>query len=1107
MANNKKTIFQKLNTIFDASGVNLTNINTQTQPSINKYSISNDILLKTQSKEEYETAKLQAQQSKFLGGLWKKSENELIQHSMHYETTRIGSYADFESMEFYPEIAAALDIFMEEASTLNSKGKVLNIFSESKRVQTILEDLFFNRLDIQASLPMWTRNLPVREDSIIPLLNGEFITIKEIAQRIKENPNETIWTYSVQDITNKIVPSKIIWCDLTRKNSQLVRVTLDDGTYLDTTPDHEYIMRDGSKKRADELIEGQSLMPFYTKISNEGKKIKGYELVFNPKSNRYRYTHRLIAEDCLINVENERSSGSFYVTHHIDFNKLNNSPDNLVRMTNSEHSAYHSLINETGKKRLQKPDVVEKRMAGIDKYLRSESRRLRLSKEMTGIYPKYFEEYNNSDLHDEHNKIRKNRMTELWSDEEYRLDTKNKMSLKFNDETFEYVKDIIKNYHGYISINILTNTLKEDKKFFNLFNESNTIRKDLKKAINSNTIKNILIRTTNKTYNDLILELKPEIINDKKYLKSLSLIKAHDRNKNKLINHKVVSVQFLDETSDVYCMEVVGKDNEQDRHNFPICSKDKNGNYTRNGVFVSNCKYGDNFLMLNLDDKKGIVGARQLPNFEIERKEGDVIYNQYSGEYKINNDSESAKVKFFWRGKDFEFNSWQIAHFRLLGDDRRLPYGTSLLEKARSIWKRLQLAEDAMLVYRITRAPERRVFKIYVGNIDDNDVPAYVDEIANRFKRKPVIDPQTGQIDLRYNQLANDQDYFIPVRDENAPTPIDTLPGANNLSDINDILFLQRKLFTALRVPKTFLGFEEATGDGKNLALQDIRFSRTINRIQQAVIAELNKIAIIHLYMLGFEDELSNFNLSLNNPSTQAEMLKIEQLQAKMSVYKDAITDAGNGFMGMSMTRARREILGWSDEEIRKDFLEQRLEKAAAAEIEQSSTVIKRTGIFDEVDALYGDMSASGQPTEGEDGGNESFGGGGGSFGGGSSSTPDFGTEETPEASEETPESGEEIPSIGGTETPEEGGEEATGTETEPLAERRGKGTNLINENVVSNNKKRLIERQSYVNKLLDNVNEEDKIIKEGVKIYDKNLKINEHINSIINDIDDMLKK
>ena len=193
-----------------------------------------------------------------------------------------------------------------------------------------------------------------------------------------------------------------------------------------------------------------------------------------------------------------------------------------------------------------------------------------------------------------------------------------------------------------------------------------------------------------------------------------------------------------------------------------------------------------------------------------------------------------------------EFNSWQIAHFRLLGDDRRLPYGTSILEKARRIWKQLILSEDAMLIYRITRAPERRVYKIFVGNIDDEDVGSYVDEIANRFKRTPIVDPQTGQVDLKYNQMANDQDFFIPVRSEDAPNPIDTLPGATNLDQIADIEYLQRKLFTALRVPKAFLGFEDAVGEGKNLALQDIRFSRTINRIQQAMIMDLNKIAILH---------------------------------------------------------------------------------------------------------------------------------------------------------------------------------------------------------------------------------------------------------------------
>ena len=275
------------------------------------------------------------------------------------------------------------------------------------------------------------------------------------------------------------------------------------------------------------------------------------------------------------------------------------------------------------------------------------------------------------------------------------------------------------------------------------------------------------------------------------------------------------------------------------------------------------CKYGDNFIYLNINDKQGIVSAKQMPNYEMERREAG-LYDLVSGrEITDNQDENKDRVKFYWRGRDIEFNSWQIAHFRLLGDDRRLPYGTSVLEKARRIWKQLILSEASMLVYRVTRAPERRVYKIYVGNIDDTDVEQYVNAIADRFKRMPIIDPQTGQIDLRYNQLSNDQDFFIPVRDESAPNPIDTLPGAQNLDQIADIEYLQRNLFTALRVPKPFLGFEEATGEGKNLALQDIRFSRTINVIQKTMLAELNKIAIIHLFACGYTgDDLLNFVLT-----------------------------------------------------------------------------------------------------------------------------------------------------------------------------------------------------------------------------------------------------
>jgi len=677
MAKKKLTVFQRMNNMFGPDGVNVPIDQT------NKYSIGSGELLKTDNKGDYDNAKLQAQQNKYIGGMWKKVDGELFQQSIHYETTRIGSYSDFENMEFYPEIAAALDIMMEESTTVNDKGQVINIYSDSKRVKKILIDLFHNRLDIHTSLPMWTRNT---------------------------------------------------------------------------------------------------------------------------------------------------------------------------------------------------------------------------------------------------------------------------------------------------------------------------------------------------------------------------------------------------------------------------------------------CKYGDDFVYLNIDDKAGIIGARQMPNFEMERREGS-IYDAISRQHAVGEEDHDGKVKFFWKGRDIEFSSWQVAHFRLLGDDRRLPYGTSVLEKARRIWKQLLLSEDAMLIYRVTRAPERRVYKIFVGNIDDEDVPAYVDEIANRFKRMPVIDPQTGQIDLKYNQMANDQDFFIPVRDESAPNPIDTLMGAQNLDQIADVEYLQRKLFTALRVPKSFLGFEEAIGEGRNLALQDIRFSRTINRIQQAMLMELNKIAIIHLYLLGFEDELDNFTLTLNNPSVQAEMLKVEHLQSKITLYKDSVSDSGNGFGAMSMTKGKREILGWSDDEIKQDLLEQRMEKAAAAELENTANVIKNTGMFDKVDRIYGDIEIAkegGAPEEegGEEGAGGPTGGGGGGFGGGG-----FGEEDLDFGEEGGAEGlgGEE--DLGGEDLGGDTGEEV-GAEDLDFGGETTEESIKDAENLLVEQKKLLRGKledkkekysKSYVDRLSESVKKDDepKIIRE--KIYDKNVIINESIHNMIGDIDDMI--
>jgi hypothetical protein len=373
------------------------------------------------------------------------------------------------------------------------------------------------------------------------------------------------------------------------------------------------------------------------------------------------------------------------------------------------------------------------------------------------------------------------------------------------------------------------------------------------------------------------------------------------------------------------------------------------------------CKYGDNFVYLKLDPEKGVIGGVQLPNIEIERLERGMSPKSPNTEVKP---SEKG-LRFNWKEKNMEFNTFEIAHFRLLGDDRKLPYGTSMLEKARRIWKQLVLAEDAMLIYRTSRAPERRVFKVFVGNMDDKDVEPYVQRVANKFKRDQVVDNKTGNVDLRFNQMAVDQDYFIPVRDAAQTMPIETLPGGTNLSEIADIEYIQKKLVTALRIPKAYLGFEEPVGDGKNLSLLDIRFARTINRIQKNILSELNKIAIVHLFLLGFEDELSNFTLGLNNPSKQADLLMVDVWKEKITLYKDMVSEIPNTIQPTSATWAKKHIFGWSDDDIKLDTQRIRMERAIAAELTNTPTIITHTGIFDNIDKLYKSVSGSTAPAGG----------------------------------------------------------------------------------------------------------------------------------------------
>ena len=408
------------------------------------------------------------------------------------------------------------------------------------------------------------------------------------------------------------------------------------------------------------------------------------------------------------------------------------------------------------------------------------------------------------------------------------------------------------------------------------------------------------------------------------------------------------------------------------------------------------CKYGNLFMLLNVVQKDGVMGWMQLPTYEIDRIEnGYGITSMGGGAIHHTNEIKPDEIKFVWQGHNntnTEYKSWQIAHFRLLNDSFFLPYGTSVLHKARRAWRMLSMMEDSMLVYRLERSVERRVFKIYVGAIDDADVQGFVQEVANNFKRTPLIDPLTGQIDLRRSFLDSTSDYFIPVRDEGAPSPIETLPAAQNQTSMDDIQYMQNKIFAALRVPKTFLNFQEAQGKGQNLSLMDIRFSRMINRIQQFLIMELNKIAMIHLYLVGLSDELSNFTISMNNPSAQLDVIEMEDLTKRIQTAQSALADPGIGMPLMSYHMVLKKIMKLSDAEIKEMLNEIRLERAMAAELEATSQIIKRTGLFDSVDRIYGDYDALNAPPQaqqqdnGEMGGAPSGGMGGdmsGSLGGG----------------------------------------------------------------------------------------------------------------------------
>jgi len=294
------------------------------------------------------------------------------------------------------------------------------------------------------------------------------------------------------------------------------------------------------------------------------------------------------------------------------------------------------------------------------------------------------------------------------------------------------------------------------------------------------------------------------------------------------------------------------------------------------------CKYGDFFLFNDVSPKYGVINCFPLPISEVEREEG---FDP--------NDPMAVRFRWLTQGNQV-LENWQVSHFRLLANDAFLPYGSSVLEPARRIWRQLILLEDAMLVYRIVRAPERRVFKVDVGNVPPEDIANYMEQVQSSLKKAPVVDKNNGRVDLRYNPLSVDEDYYIPVRGSDSGTSIETLGGGTMAGETNDVEYIQKKLFAALKIPKAYLGYDEGLGAKATLSQEDIRFSRTIARIQRTILSELNKVAVIHLYCNGFSnEELLDFSLKLSNPSTIAQQQKLELFKSRFEAASTALTTPG----------------------------------------------------------------------------------------------------------------------------------------------------------------------------------------------------------------------
>jgi hypothetical protein len=799
-----------------------------------------------------------------------------------------------------------------------------------------------------------------------------YVTIGELAKRCAEDPEHRFIVYSYDHEKKKIVPA---YGKQARQTcvDHAWKITFENGQSITASPEHRLMLRDGTYKKVEDLQLGDSMMPFYRRDLFAGAKegTKGYSWVYtmDEKNKGWVKEHQLIAEWVAGRklAENE-------VVHHINFMKTDNNPENLKIMTKSDHDSYHAALNnnvkwssdntawiEDFKKRhaqwMLENSPTRRRDVTFAKILQiCERVGFSISKvaSVLDVRPNLINErlvangfrsftefsntYSSNGVYGTKQTV--GRLTRDLTLEEIKQkivepDTKRSLAIKLGCTVNVLDKFLDRR------VGVTWTGLRSQLGFSNLAEHHRTggrprgilgsptfqqicdsysagltlPRLAEKMGVNKNTIISRLSQNGYKKYSDFTSKYQNHKVASIEYVGVIPLFDLTVDGYKNFATDTVVShnTPEIAAALDIYADETCAQDDKgrvlhiySDNEKIKEILEDLfyntlNTEFNLRSWARNLVKYGDFFLYNDVSPEHGVMSAFPIPVNEVEREE--------------NFDREDPfAVRYRWVTLGNRvLENWEVTHFRLLGNDMFLPYGSSVIEPARRIWRQLILIEDAMLVYRVVRAPERRVFYIDVANIPAADVPLYVEEQRKNLRTNQVIDRTTGRVDLRYNPLSVDEDYFIPVRGTETGTRIETLAGGQNTAAVEDVAYIQKKLFAALKIPRAYLGYDEMLSSKATLAQEDIRFSRTINVIQRVLLAELNKLAIIHLYAHGYEgDDLQNFTLRLSNPSTIAQQQKLELWRSKFEIGGSA----PEGYVNKDFVR--KEIWGLNDEECKR---------------------------------------------------------------------------------------------------------------------------------------------------------------------------------------------